>query len=64
MKKFIIAIMFLAACGDDTKQEPLTCAEAGCPDAALCNRKGDCTCPQGSGEEPVACRFVPAGSAQ
>lgn len=61
MKKIIAIMMFVAACSDDPKPEPMSCADVGCGSAALCNRKGDCVC-NADPNMPVACRFEPAGS--
>lgn len=49
----------LAACGDDVAPGPDAdvplCSDVGCPDAALCNAEGLCSC-LASGE-PVTCRL-------
>lgn len=50
MKRLIILFTLLAACGDNIVEEPSVdaglpaCADVGCPDAALCNAAGVCSC--------------------
>lgn len=57
-----LALFAFTACTDDmTAGPPPSCADVGCGSAALCNRKGDCTCPQPDGTS-IGCVREPVGS--
>lgn len=57
----VVLVAQLAGCGDNAAP-PATdaalprCADVGCPDVALCNTAGVCTCPQPPPAPPVECR--------